>query len=545
MPDLVIEYDDEPYGIKDATTPSVDSQQDFANLRHILIPGNIAPQHATLEDGYWILGKDFKLFPDHPETKTWGLFSRQMCGEDGAFSEPITLVLVLSDLYSSVGMTLCFDPYGPTWCCDLQIQWWSNGEVIRTRDVTPDGWQYICYEEVHNYDMVTITFRRMSHGYRYLKLQAIAYGITRSFDSEECYSTDLYQDTDLLSDVVSVNTLDFVLRNKSAVNFLFQRRQSLRARYGDELMGVYYLSTAEKTGSNRYSIHSVDLVGLSEMASDHQGGIYEGVRADVMAAEILGNGIAWQMDEDLKGVLLYGHLKKASRRENLRQLAFALGAMVRTAHRSYIEITRMSREALKGSFDNPRGYENGSISTGTLVTSVSVTAHSYIKQTAATTLFDDTLDGEETLEFSEPTTDLAITGGEIVESNPNYATISGTGGQVVLTGYQYNHVRRIYTKRNPLRNANDADNPISYEDMTLVSSHNVHDVLEACYAYNLRQDTIKGKVLTTVERPGDYVEILTDDDGIKKGHLLSMDYSPSTKMAADVEILADYEGDDT
>lgn len=80
--------------------------------------------------------------------------------------------------------------------------------------------------------------------------------------------------------------------------------------------------------------------------------------------------------------------------------------------------------------------------------------------------------------------------------------------------------------------------------MTLVSPHNVQNVLAACYAYNLRLDTVKGKVLTATERPGDYVEILTDSDGVKKGHLLSLDYVPSTKLAADAVILADYEGDD-
>ena len=544
MDDLTITYRDEPVGSREATTPSVDSLQDFATLGHILLTGNTAPQHATFEDDYWVLGTDYKLFPDSPGGLTWGLFSKQISGEDGTFGVPITLALVLSELFSSIGLTLCFDPYGPTWCCDLQIQWWRAGTVIRTKDFAPDAWQYVCYEEVRNFDMVTITFRKMSHGYRFLKLQSLTYGITRVFDSEECYSTDLYQDTDLLSDVVAVNTLDFVLRNKSAVDFLFQRRQILYAQYGKELLGVYYISTAEKVGGNRYDIHAVDLVGLAEMASDHPGGFYDGVRADALASEILGSDISWAMDDDLKGVLLYGHLPKASRRENLRQLAFALCAIVLTGHRTNIQISRMSRTKLLGSFDNPKGYENGSISTGTLVTSVSVTAHSYIKSDDPTTLYEDELTGDEMLEFSDPVCDLAITGGQIVASNANYAVIRGTGSKVILTGYQYKHIKRVYSKANPLKNANDADNPVSYQDMTLVSPHNVQDVLAACYAYNLRLDTVKGKVLTTTERPGDYVEILTDSDGVKKGHLLSLDYVPSTKLAADAVILADYEGDD-
>ena len=80
--------------------------------------------------------------------------------------------------------------------------------------------------------------------------------------------------------------------------------------------------------------------------------------------------------------------------------------------------------------------------------------------------------------------------------------------------------------------------------MTLVSPHNAQDVLDVCYDYNMRQARVKGKVLTRKERPGDYVAIQTED-GIKQGHLLSLDYSASTKLAADVVILTDADGGDT
>ena len=541
MPDLTIIYKDEPAGAKEATTPSTDDLQDFCNLADILKDGNKAPQCATFETGYWVLGTAFKLFPNDPKGLPWGLFSKQISGEDGVFQKPIVLALGLSKLYSSVGLTLEFDPSGPTWCCDLEIQWWRSGQVIHTQEFQPDAWQYSCMAEAHNFDMVSITFRRMSAGHRFLKLQALSYGITRVFDSEEHYSVDLCQDTDLLSDTVSVNTLDFVLRNKSAINFLFQRRQRMAVNYGEELLGVYYIASSEKTGK-KYQIHTVDLVGLAEMASDHPGGIYDGVRADALIADILGDGIPWVMDEDLAGTLLYGHLPKASRRDNLQQVAFALSAMVCSGHREYIEITRATK-APKGSFDDLRCYENGTIKSDNLVTAVHVTAHSYVLSDEQSNLFDEALTGDTTLEFSEPVSGLSITGGVILESSANRAVIRGTGGQVTLTGYEYKHIKQIYTKTNPLRNANDEEYEVSYEDMTLVSPHNVAAVLEACYAYNLRTDTVTGKVLTTTERPGDYVEILTDD-GVKRGHLLSLDYVVSGKLAANAVILADYEGDD-
>lgn len=543
MEELTLTYSDEPAGIKEGTTPAIDDVQDFCKITDVLQTGNTTPQHATFEDGYWVLGKDFRLFPDQPSGLTWGVFSKQISDADGVFAVPITLVLALDALHSSVGMTLTFDPYGPTWCKNLHIDWWRYGEIISSKDFYPDTWQYVCYNEVHSFDMVSITFLQMSQGYRFLKLQSLTYGITRVFDSDEIFNLDLFQDTDLISDQVAVNVLDFTLRNKTAIDFLFQRKQTMRLWQGNELVGVYYISTSERMGTNRYELHTVDLVGLAEMAGNHLGGIYEGVRAADLVAEILGD-IPWKMDADLKDVALYGWLPIAGKRDNLQQVAFALCAMVRTARRDVIEITRQSTAELKGEFGEFSSYEKGSVAASTMVTTVKVTAHRFTPKEEVESLYEETLNGVEELEFSDPVWGLQIEGGTILSSGANYVKFSGTGGVVRLTGKKYDHSKRIFTKSNPLVTASDAANPVAYEDMTLVSPRNVDAVLASCYAHNLRVETIKGKVLTGTEAPGDYVSILTDTDGVRTGHLISLDYMASGKIAADAIVLAKYEGED-
>lgn len=549
MKEFTITYRDEPAGIRADTIPSASSQASFADLTDILDADNSQPQAATFEDGYWILGKDFKLFPDDPSACRWGLFSLVMCDADGVFDPPLTLTLSTGSLYSSVGLSFVFDPYGPTWCKDLTIAWYRGDTLVHQQDYTPDGWQYSALAQVSNFNRVEVTFRRMSAGYRYLKIPSIIFGITRTFDSNECFGVDLHQDADLISDELSINTMDFTLRNTSGITYMFQRRQVLRAKYGSELMGLYYISSSEKLGGGKYQVHSVDLLGLLEMAGDHMGGMYDGVPADTLASDILGGIVPYEMDAALKNVLIYGYLPIASRRDNLRQLAFALSAMVSAAHSEWLVIKRTDTPHVVRSFGLSRDvYEDGSIGTGTLVTAVSVTAHSYLASTEQTTLYEGVLtatDGDVPIKFDSPAHSLTITGGTIVSSNCNHAVIRGTGGKVVLKGCGYTHVERVHTKSNPLRNANDESNEVMYKDMTLVTDHNVDDVLAACYDINLRIETIKGKVLTETERPGDHVSIVTEDDGVKTGHLLSLDYTVSTKLAADVEILADYEEDDT
>lgn len=274
------------------------------------------------------------------------------------------------------------------------------------------------------------------------------------------------------------------------------------------------------------------------------GGIYDNIPAAELVGEILGT-IPWRMDPELERIPLSGWLPAASRRDNLRQAAFALCAMVRTARRDCIEITRLSRDEVLRSFEASGRYENGTVATDTRVTEVKVTAHRFTKRQEEEVLYEEVLDGVEELAFSEPVWGLYVTGGELLTSGANFARLSGSGGTVRLTGRKYEHSKRIYSRRNPMVTAGDAEKPVSYAGMTLVSPDNVLQVLESCYAHALRVDRIRGKVLADRETPGDYVSVLTDGGELRRGHLLSLDYVFSGRTAAAAEILADYEGDGT
>lgn len=540
--DLKITYIDEPVGALEGTTPSVTSLQAFCALEDILDTKNTAPQRATLEDGYWVLGTAYRFFSDEPEKETWGLFSQAISSGDGAFTTPVVLTLELDDLYSSIGLTLRFDPYGPTWCSDMTAAWYRDDTLLAQEDFAPDDWEYTCYKEVRNFNKVVLTFKAMSHGYRYLKLERISYGITRVFDSEECYAADLYQDTNVVSDELAVNTLDFTLRNRSDVGFLFQRRQGLRVTFGDELLGIYHISTSSRAGKNLYDIHAVDKVGLLEMAGDHAGGVYNGVAASVILAEIMG-AIPYTLASSLASVTLTGWLSKAPRRDNLQQVAFALGAMVRTGHSEAVDILPMPTGNATASWGQTESYEGGSVETAAPVTEVQLVAYAYLTGGESETLYDAELTGQAHVDFDAPVYGLAITGGEIVSSDANGAVIAGTGTQVVLTGTKYKEVKRIYAKENPLRSGNDEDNPVRYEGMTLVSPAMAPALLEKLYGVCMRQDTVKGKVLTVTERPGERVSILTDDGEMRTGHLISLDYTATGKLAADVAVLCDKEAE--
>lgn len=540
MPDLSIIYDDAPAGAADATTPSATDIQPFARLSAICDSSNPAPQCATFEPGYWILGKDYKLFSGEQSEDDWAFFSEQMCDDEGNFATPIVLTLSLSAYFSAVDFVFKFDKFGPTWCSDLDISWYRDNLLLESENFHPDDWQYTCSAPVENFNRMVITFNKLSQGYRFLKIRSISYGTTVLIGSDDISETDLYREADLISDTVAISTFNFKLRNRDDVYYLFQRKQLMKLMHGEEVLGDFFISQSNKLRET-YTISSVDAFGLLDMMSKHMGGIYNGVLASTILADILNGEISFEIDSELD-VWMYGYLPIAERRENLRQLAFALGAIAQQTSSGAIKLSRASEE-LSSNVGNARTYENGSVVDEAPITEVRLTVYSYALGTEQSTLFEDVLNGDERIEFGEPVGNLSITGGTIVSSSANHAVIRGTGNSVTLVGTPYVCTQRILAKENTLRNANDMANAVVFEGMTLVSPHNAEDVLNSCFAHSMRREKIKTKILLDGEKPGDFIQIYTED-GARFGHIQSMDYTISTKLAADVVVLVGEEGED-
>ena len=529
-------YEDEAPGAKEATTLAIADLQPFSNPADILRENLEVPQVATLEDDYWVLGPHFKLFPDNPENL--GLWSLSMSGADGTFADPPTLVLSLADQFSSVGMTITFDSFGPTWCNDLTIQWYRGAQLLSEMDFQPDAYAYTCLNQVTAFDKVIIIFRAMTAPYRFLKIQSFIYGIMRTFGPSEFFNVRLYRAASPVSDTVEISTFDLELRNQSSVAFMFQNRQALKVYDKGHLLGEFFISTYSRTGANAYSIQAVDWVGLLEAAPEHMGGIYNNVPVADLLEEIMGD-IPYDLDNSYLGMSLSGWLPIAKPRDSLHQVAFAIGATVNTANTDKIRICPVGVGAPSVIYDEDKCYQGGRVETETTITQVQVAAHTWRTGTQSTELFNNALFGETTIHFTEPVHGLTISsGGTILSSNANHATISGSGN-VILSGTPYNHSTSVYTMVNPYKTASDVDNPLSAMEMYLVSQSIVQDVLARLLAFALQLDTVRGKVLTGTEKLGDRASIVTAYGEARTGVIVEQDLILSNTLAGDVAVLVE------
>ncbi|MCC8089907.1 MAG: hypothetical protein LIO55_00595 [Oscillospiraceae bacterium] len=318
--------------------------------------------------------------------------------------------------------------------------------------------------------------------------------------------------------------------------------------HNGDFIGKFYMSGITRTGKNLYTIKCISAVGLLAK-SYHYGGIYRGDKFSEVLSVIIGGTIAYTLDDELADEAVYGWLPIATRRENLRQLLFAMGACIKQDDDGEPFITGFSTDSVSDIADS-RVYAGGSVEYPNPKTVVSVSEHQYAEYDSdeEVTLFDGSVTSSQIvtpngksvygsiIKFDEPCHDLSADGTEILESGVNYAILSPSSA-CTLTGKIYTHTVRQVTR--PEYSSGSCE--VAVEDATLVSAANSENVASRLYNYYAGARTVSSDIIVGSERPADAVALYDAYDEYAKGLLASLDITLSSVLKASATVIADYE----
>lgn len=363
--------------------------------------------------------------------------------------------------------------------------------------------------------------------------------LDKEFSATDVTSGNLYQARSLIAASQEIDTFGFDIDSDDTSLTDFIRNTPLTFFHDDEQMGIFYVQKISRTSINTYHFACTSTVGLLD-ETYHDGGIYTGETVKEVCEDIC-SPLTVYVKTNLQNIKLYGWLPIATRRENLTQVLFAIGATFKVDFDGAIRIEGLwSGEA--SAIDAGEIYASGTVDYATPVTEVIVTEHAYSQSATETTeLFKGTTSAGDKITFDEPCYDLAASGFSILASGANWATVSAGSG--VLTGKKYTHVTRqvmqqIKPKTREL--VTQSDNTVKVESATLVSLVNATAVAERLAEYYSHNERINYKIATKREIPGDVVKIAHPYGGTVSGCIESADITVSGKLAAEESVLIDY-----
>lgn len=347
------------------------------------------------------------------------------------------------------------------------------------------------------------------------------------FTDHEIQEGEIYETAALLSDALEIGTLQVELylrdESKGAALTGFHRNDTLFYYHRDKLRGTYYIEQVERTGKFTYSVTASDALGLLDQSS-HMGGIYTGQTVGELVAEIC--NIPYQVQSRFAKIKLYGWLPVATRRSNLAQVLFAVGAQAKVDQYGALRIEALW-DGVSSAITPDRIFWGDRVRYEARVTEVSVLEHQYIPGTEEVQLFEGTTQSGDVIQFQEPVHSLEASGFSLLEYGANYARVSaGTG---ILTGKKYDHTTR------DVRQAvtpSDVANVVEVKEATLVSLVNSAAVAERLADYYKFIESMEATVVYDGERPGDVIAFEHPFGGASVGCVKSASITIGGKLVA-------------
>lgn len=367
--------------------------------------------------------------------------------------------------------------------------------------------------------------------------------LDRTFDAHDIISGNAYYARPLNSASLEIDTFSFDVQSDDTSLTEFIRNTPLTFYHDENQMGIFYVQTISRTSINTYHFTCTSTVGLLD-ETYHDGGIYTGETVRKVCTDIC-SPLTCYVKSNIANIKLYGWLPIATRRENLAQVLFAIGATLKVDYNGAIRIEGLW-DGQSSKITASEMYAGGSVEYATPVTEVIVTEHAYSQSTTEVTeLFNGTTSAGDKITFDDPCYDLEATGFEITESGANYAIV--TAGSGVLNGKKYTHVtRQVITPTNTRSRSlvKQSDNTVKVENATLVSLANATAIAERLAEYYSHNERINNKIAIKREIPGDVVQISHPYGGEVTGCVESVDVTVSGKLAAQESVLVGYKPQD-
>lgn len=448
---------------------------------------------ATLEPNGWGLSHDYKVRENQP----FAFWTNEMSDAGGVFSTPPAITIEFDNQYTATGLTFRFYPGANEWCSEIRILWYQNGVIKDEGTFYPNAPFYAVENTVEAFDKVVVELVKTSLPNRRAKLEYIGIGVIREIDGTELTGASFIHEINMISDALPMNVLDASFHMHTNADLVFQRKQPVEAFDGQDLIGVYYIEHGKHTGELDYSVSAHDAIGVLEH-SFFEGGLWlERTPVKEILESILGGDFELDISPEVEALTVRGYMPEVTKREALRQIAFAAGFVIDTAGTSKI---RAFLPPTDGGSTIPASetYQGGSVESMDMVSSVKV-------------------------KYSEVTADAPEEGDDSIQINGK--------SYIVLSGFE--------KVTNPLVVAGTMPNEVEYDGGYMLGRADAPARAQALLENHMRRNRYTASHVLHDQKPGDHATVALPWGNAQSGNIVKMTITISGINASNTEFLLD------
>jgi len=501
---------------------SAENYQDVSDLELLRNDEAIEPEkYMTLETNRTLLDGSFSEMPDTP-TDIPFLSNKQTFQISGY---PL-LSFAFDSPHTSNGITIHFYE---NYTDDIYINWYdSSGDILISEDYKPDSLIFFANKYVENYYMVKIYLtgtRDIKN--RFDRISKVDFGTNVEWSGSEIISGSLLEESDVNSDKISINTLnfkandangDFELGNPDGLFAGVNKGQHLTAtEYLDGIetfLGDFYMQTFSSQ-NGIVSFKCTDRIGRMDNFDFNGGAMYNGVRAETILDAIFSScGItSYTIDSVTADTLIYGTIKPMTCRKALREVLFATNSIVDTSRSDSVDIFKQNK-TIQSTISKSRKFSTN-VTQNEYVSSVVVNYYTWKLDTELTEIVSETYSsGEQTIYFDNPYSGYTVNTGTIVDSGTYFITVNlTTSATLTINAYKYESQKMAATKTVDYIPSNMTENTKIFSGYCL-NYQSALDKAEDLLDYYGQLLTINCEFINYGEKTSEFVKIQNPTDGL-------------------------------
>lgn len=450
------------------------------------LPPGVSPgKIITLEHNRWALDGTFDRFLEESVIAFW---STEISGADGTFTANPVITITFSKQFSSMGVSLIGEEATGEYCSQVKLQWYQGTTLKAEQEYQPNAVNYFCSKRVESYDKIVLTIEKTSVPLRRAKLDRIVFGVTRTFGMNELRAASITNQMNEGAIELPISTFKWTLDSLEDVDYLFQLKQPVEVQNNGKTLGVYYIDGSDRKSDRVYKIDCKDALGVLDDTPFSGGAYLSGISAKTLL-ETLCAPFTVEYADGVTGATLKGVIQSGTSRSAIQHVIFAWGVCLATDGGEVIRVFNLPSAA--ETIPQDRTFTGASVKTSSVVTKVSVVAHTYA---------------------------------------------ASSSGDVEINGQKYTDTKTVYSVSNPDVIATDKVNVKEIKDATLVSTDIGQAAAQRVYDYYQRRDAISAKIVYDGEKLGDCVSIYTPWGTLLTGNLNKMDITLSNTVVYKAEV---------
>ncbi|MBQ2658119.1 MAG: hypothetical protein IJF87_06070 [Erysipelotrichaceae bacterium] len=313
--------------------------------------------YATLEQNEFYLDGSMTLMPDTITNEQIGWWT-QLSKSDGTFTNTQEITVELDNRHSTAGLTINYDQF--SYPINSTCKWYQGSTLLDTAtltDQTTNIQQFV--NSVDGYDKIVITIDKAKN-YAYVKMSEIDYGLIQTFTADQLQGGTVREHVSLLSNTLSPDELTFsVIDYDNTYNVFnpedlfkyFKVGQPCRVtggvlnretnEYETISMGIFYINNFDiENGLLKISAYGVlNILNASTFYSP----FYINETIENIAGDIL-DGYEYYVHPNVASKTLTGYIPLGSKKEALKNLAIACGAVVKEGRDGKVYLYRNTPE---------------------------------------------------------------------------------------------------------------------------------------------------------------------------------------------------------